>query len=236
MVIAAVTISAAITAFGIYVSDNYKAGEMSAEALSKENAVISGDRIIFSADSGEAALIFYPGGKVDAEAYAPLMERLSAKGVDCIIAEMPFDLAVLDINAAEDIMADIHGKDIYIAGHSLGGSMAASFGAKNSGSIKGIILLAAYSAADLKNAELPVLSVYGSKDGVLNMEKYEKYRDNLPENLDENIIKGGCHAYFGDYGEQKGDGEADISPEEQLDKTAELIYAFIRENSGTAQN
>ena len=58
-------------------------------------------------------------------------------------------------------------------------------------------------------------------------EKYEKYKSNLPSNFFEFEIEGGCHAYFGMYGEQKGDGTATITAEEQILKTAEYISKFI---------
>ena len=72
-----------------------------------------------------------------------------------------------------------------------------------------------------------MLSVYGSEDGVLNMEKYEKYHVKLPNNITEYVIEGGCHAYFGVYGAQKGDGMPTVSNKEQIDITAEKISEFI---------
>ena len=117
----------------------------------------------------------------------------------------------------------------YMAGHSLGGSMAASYISSHEEEFKGLILLAAYSTADLKETGLRVLSLYGSEDGVLKMDSYEKYRDNLPEDFTEIVIPGGCHAYFGSYGPQKGDGTPQISNEEQIRFTADAIGDFIED-------
>ena len=75
---------------------------------------------------------------------------------------------------------------------------------------------------------IPTLSIYGSADGVMNREKYEQYRSNLPEAFTEVILEGGNHAGFGFYGPQKGDGEAAISREAQIDQTAALIADFIK--------
>ena len=50
-----------------------------------------------------------------------------------------------------------------------------------------------------------------AEDGVLNREKYEADRINLPQNTTETVIDGGCHAGFGSYGAQKGDGAPVIS-------------------------
>ena len=74
----------------------------------------------------------------------------------------------------------------------------------------------------------PTLSIYGSADGVMNREKYEQYRSNLTEAFTEVILEGGNHAGFGFYGPQKGDGEAAISREAQIEQTAALIADFIK--------
>ena len=69
--------------------------------------------------------------------------------------------------------------------------------------------------------------VYVSEDGVLNREKYEADRTNLPQDTTETIIDGGCHAGFGSYGAQKGDGAPVISAEEQQQQTADALAAWI---------
>ena len=137
-------------------------------------------------------------------------------------------VAVLNPNAAEGIQEQFPEiENWYIGGHSLGGSMAASYGAKHPGQLKGLVLLAAYSTADLTDSGLDVLSMYVSEDGVLNMEKYGNCRKNLPETAVEVMIQGGNHASFGSYGAQDGDGEASISTAQQIQCTAEEIVKFV---------
>ena len=62
---------------------------------------------------------------------------------------------------------------------------------------------------------------------MLNMEKYAEYRRNLPAALEEHIIEGGCHAEFGSYGPQDGDGVPTITGEEHIAETAWLLTAFF---------
>ena len=40
------------------------------------------------------ALIFYPGGKVEATAYLPLLTTLAADGIDCFLLQAPLNLAI----------------------------------------------------------------------------------------------------------------------------------------------
>lgn len=86
-----------------------------------------------------------------------------------------------------------------------------------------------YYHADLTDSGsvLRVYSTYGSEDGVLNREKYEADRTNLPQDTTETVIDGGCHAGFGSYGAQKGDGAPVISAEEQQQQTADALAAWM---------
>ncbi|MBR6614892.1 MAG: alpha/beta hydrolase, partial [Lachnospiraceae bacterium] len=94
---------------------------------------------------------------------------------------------------------------------------------ENEDDFNGLILLGTYSTADLSDEELSVLSVYGSEDMVLNREKYEANKVNLPNDFQEMVIDGGCHAYFGMYGAQEGDGRPEITNEEQIALTVDAI-------------
>ena len=219
-------------ACAIYVSIYYKADENAVEAalLGDTSTVEENDSFTSFIPKGEikAGFIFYPGGKVEHKAYYPLMKSLAEYGILSTVVEMPFRLAVLDVDAANSVKQ--HYQDIsswYIGGHSLGGSMAASHLAKNESDYKGLILLGSYSTSDLSASSTPVLSIYGSCDGVMNREKYSDSLSNMPNDFTEIVIEGGNHAYFGAYGEQKGDGAATLSPEEQASITASHIYAFI---------
>ena len=190
----------------------------------------NGHAQVFMPEEIRGGLIFYPGGLVDHRAYAPLMRLLRDRGILCLLVEMPLDLAVLDMKAADGLQELYPQVDRWlIGGHSLGGAMAASYAADHAQAYEGLVLLGAYSTADLSRTELNVLSVYGTQDGVLNREKYEECRKHYPQNFTEVVIDGGCHAYFGDYGAQKGDGLPVISREEQIRLTADAIATMLME-------
>lgn len=230
-VVLVVAVSIGICA--IYVSDYYRADQNAVAAFAPMNGVkpeiLDGGTLVFRPENAEKGLIFYPGGKVEYTAYQPLMAVCAEQGLLCALVEMPFNLAVLDINAAEGIQEQY--PDIeswYIGGHSLGGSMAAAYLANHAEEYDGLILLGSYAATDLSDAEIDVLSVYGSEDQVMNREKYDASKSNLPDGFAEVVIDGGCHAYFGMYGAQEGDGDPAISNEEQILLTAEIILDAIK--------
>lgn len=212
----------------IYLGDYYRADERAISAFNTYeniNVTISDNgNVILMPQNATRGFIFYPGGKVEHRAYEPLLFELAREGFLCVLVKMPFNLAVFDINAADGIQEQYPEIDEwYIGGHSLGGSMAASYLEKNADDYKALILLGSYSTADLTATELDVLSIYGSEDQVINLEKYEANKSNLPKHFTEIVIEGGCHAYFGMYGAQDGDGTPTISNAEQIRITAKAI-------------
>ena len=233
----AVAIVLAIAAgCAVYVNDYYRALPEALAVLEQAPESVTvfeekNEQIVFMPEEVKAGLIFYPGGKVQYEAYAPLMAELAEQGILCVLLHMPGNLAVLNMNAADGILGEYPDvEEWYIGGHSLGGSMAASYIDKHAEELDGLVLLAAYSTADLTGDGVKVISVFGSEDKVLNEEKYKEYRGNLPEDFYEEIIEGGNHAYFGMYGMQEGDGDAGITVEEQIQYTANTIIGQILVN------
>ncbi len=190
------------------------------------------DHIALIPKAYEDVFIFYPGAKVEAEAYVPLLKRCAEKGVLCLIVKPPLHFALLDVNAA-DALVKLYpqGKRYFLGGHSLGGACASMYISRHLSDYEGLILLASYSNRDLSSSDLEVLDIYGDRDEVLNKEKHEEALKYLPSDFRQLVIKGGNHAWFGSYGPQKGDGEALIREEEQQDLTADAIVDFIRNAS-----
>lgn len=242
----AIVVAAMIAVAAVYLNDYYRASQMAQQCITQpadgvevtepEKGITVFAPIedpyayewnVFEPDK-KVGIIFYPGGKVESESYAPLMSALAERDILAVLVSMPGNLAVFDKDAAEGIQEmypEI--EEWYMAGHSLGGSMAASYLAEAAEDFEGLILLASYSTEDLSGSGLNVLSVYGDQDGVLDMAKYKEYKSNLPADMTEYIIEGGCHAYFGDYGPQEGDGEPVKTVADQIYETADIIQIFI---------
>ncbi len=175
------------------------------------------------------AIIFYPGAKVEPESYSVLAKSIAVEGYLVFIAPMPLNLAVLGVNSATEIISEYPEIENWImAGHSLGGSMAAKFTYDNPSLISGLILLASYPADsnDLSTSNISCLSIYGEMDTVLSQD-IPSTAPFLPENHTMYEITGGNHAYFGYYGEQKGDGIATITREQQHAETTAQILLLL---------
>lgn len=207
-------------AFSWYVSDYYRAEDVALEVLAQDSTIKEQDNLTILSPTypTDTAIIFYPGAKVEAEAYLPLLDQIRQLGVTCILVHMPFRMAIFDADAAEEVMEQFpEYQHWYMAGHSMGGAMASQFAADHPDEVDGLILLGAYIYGDYPEED--ALTIYGSFNQ--SVEDHIDYTENIVE------IEGGNHAQFGNYGPQKGDLPATISAEEQQKQTVEAIEAFL---------
>lgn len=179
-------------------------------------------------------LIFYQGGKVQAEAYGPLILPLLDEGISIFLPDMPFNLAVFNSDAALEIMA-AHPEITtwWLAGHSLGGAMAADFVYEYPDLISALILMAAYpqDSKPLNDYSGEVLAFFGTQDGLVNRYEISKWQALLPAHSKVIMVTGGNHAQFGSYGPQKGDLTAEISGEAQQQFVRDALLSVLESES-----
>lgn len=162
----------------------------------------------------QTGFIFYPGGRIDPRGYASLMRSIAEAGYLVIVPEMPFNMAPFDSNIAEEVIAEHPEIDQWvIGGHSVGGTMAAQFTKKHPNDIRGLAIWASYPAdnTDLYDLDIPVISIYGSRELRVNDESVSKRKHLLPEDTRYIRIEGGDHHQFGSY---------EINPEDHLATTS----------------
>lgn len=179
-------------------------------------------------------IIVYPGAFVEPRSYAPAAHALAEGGVFVAIVPMPLSLAILGSNRADSVIED-HPEitDWVIAGHSLGGVMAARYTSNHPDAIGGLALWASYpeDGVDLSSWNGETTSIFGTLDGLTTVDNIEDSRARLPEDTAFVEIDGGNHAYFGWYGDQRGDNPATITREDQqriiIDATATVASNVV---------
>nr|WP_304970209.1 alpha/beta hydrolase [Romboutsia ilealis] len=216
-----------------WIGTAYKPGQLALDSLVSDDKVeitVDGN-ITFTPKGTEATkgFILYPGAKVDAKAYAPLCRKIAENGYEVVILDMYLNFAMLSPNKAEKIIKEHENiKSWVVGGHSLGGVVASRFAANNI-NVDGVVLLASYpSNDDLKQLGKDVVSIWGSKDGVINFENLIESKEKLPKDTTYVEIEGANHSQFADYGKQKGDYDALISEEEQLEITSNSIVKLLK--------
>lgn len=175
-------------------------------------------------------LVLYGGGLVRPQAYEWLGRALAARGVQTVIPVFPLDLAVTDAGRAGALIARFGaGKRVVLAGHSLGGAMAAGYAAEHAGQLSGLILMAAYPArdVDLRGAPFPVLSLLAERDGVAAAGDVRGGLSRLPPETTLTVLPGAVHAFFGRYGPQRGDGLPGVTREQTEREIVAAVAGFL---------
>ena len=187
-------------------------------------------RITLRSGAPRVGLVFQPGARVDPRAYIPLLSRVAARGYLVVVIKQPLNIALLVPGAPGSVIADHREIERWVVGgHSLGGVAAASYAGEHPGVTSGLLLWASYPAHSLAAGDtLAVTSVWGTKDGFTTRDDIKASRADLPAKTAFVRVKGAVHGFFGDYGEQPGDGTPTISRREAQRSTCSAGSSWAR--------
>ncbi|WP_345803484.1 alpha/beta hydrolase [Microbacterium sp. AZCO] len=199
-------------------------------------AVKADDRIVITDDDAgilmqpaeggsDVGLVFIPGAKVDAWAYASKLSGIVAEdNVTVVITKPWLNLAFFDLRPLGSFTALAPEIDTWmVGGHSLGGVRSCMLASQ----AQGLVLFGSYCSNDLSTwKDFPVLSIGGSLDALSTPEKIADNRHLLPADAEMAQIDGASHSSFGDYGLQDGDNTPTISDEDMIDQLTQLVRSF----------
>ncbi|PFG42016.1 alpha/beta hydrolase family protein [Isoptericola jiangsuensis] len=221
----------------------FTAEQPALDAMTSDDAVTvteSATRIeLEPAGGGDAtALLFQPGAKVEARAYAAVLRPVAEAGHTVVVVKQPLGIGFLStgaLDAARAARPDV--ERWVVGGHSLGGVVAATeVDAADSDAVApaaGLLLYASYPAGDVSGTlTAPVASVSGSQDGLSTPAKVEASRADLPPDATFTVVDGAVHAFFGDYGPQPGDGSPTIPHDDARAQISAATVAFVDEVAG----
>jgi len=179
--------------------------------------------------------LFFPGGKVDARAYAPAAHAIAAAGYLVVIVSMPFDLAPFGWKRGDLILRQFDWITTWaVGGHSVGGAYACKFGKRYPSKVSGVVVWASTPSAafSLDKTNIKAIAIYGSKDGSAEELGQAAAGKFYPEGTPFVVIEGGNHTQCGYYDTapdpvQPGDNPADISRQEQQRQMIEATVGFL---------
>ena len=236
---------AGLTAGAVFVAWSliaYRANPRARQALTSSNDVVVSHANGYwqfqpAGTTSPVGLIFIPGALVDPVAYAPLTAAVAKGGHTAVLIEVPRRGAfggadspeVLGrVRAAMRSLLDVQGW--VVAGHSMGGRIAASLMRTPDSKFAGLVLIGTSHPRDFSLAHLehvPVLQIFGTRDTVADAEKVQRALINLPSTTRRVRIDGGNHSQFGYYGFQPGDWPATISRETQQQLTVAALLDML---------
>ena len=223
-----------VIGFFIWLSSYYAPTSQAESYLKSTNSVevsIDNNFICFTPTNTtpKKGFILYPAAKVDAKAYSQICSMIAAKGYKVVAVDMPFNYPLFGKNKADEVIKKYSDIESWvIGGDSLGGFVATRYVNSNISKIDGVVLISSYPLDSyLKEINMNVLSIWGSKDGVINFQSLIDAKQKLPNKTTYTEIEGANHSQFGDYGTYKSDEQALINADAQKQKTADSILQFL---------
>ena len=183
------------------------ATNVAVEALESDTAVTvtsSSTEIVMrpTGESPEVGLIFQPGGRVDARAYAHILRPVAEAGYEVVIVKQPLGFSFLAVGFAPGWAADPT-------------------------AIDDLVLWASYPGTDRSGSSFDAVSIFGTNDGLTTLDDVEESIDDLPDGTNFVPIEGAIHSFFGDYGLQSGDGEPGTTREAAQALIVRATLAFL---------
>ena len=221
-----------VIGFFIWLSNGYSLQENDMKYLqsnSKVEVTVDENYTYFTPKNVNATkgFIFYPGERVDASSYAKLCNNIASYGYKVVAVDMPFNYANFGKNKATKVIEDNPQITKWvIGGDSIGGTVACEY-AVNNKNVEGIVLISSYPRENISELGFKVLSLWGSKDNVVDYKKLINSKEQLPKDTKYVEIEGANHSQFANYGMYSGDEEALISSDEQMDITVRNIVNFL---------
>lgn len=229
-----VVIAVGVIVFFVWLNNTYKTNEYAShymlstskvEVIKKNNGSVE-----FKPREGSKniGVIIYPSQKVEPKSYARLSNIIANSKYTVFVPKLRFNFSPFSSNLATKIIDENKGiSSWYLVAHSTSGDAALNEAA-NQKKIAGVVFLGTYpSGDDLKLINKPVLSIWGTKDGLLDFTKFNEYKNNMPQNAHFYEIVGGNNTNFADIERIPDDNKAIISAENQQLQAANEIVSFI---------
>ena len=193
-----------VIGFFIWLSSYYAPTSQAESYLKSTNSVevsIDNNFICFTPTNTtpKKGFILYPAAKVDAKAYSQICSMIAAKGYKVVAVDMPFNYPLFGKNKADEVIEKYSDIESWvIGGDSLGGFVATRYVNSNISKIDGVVLISSYPLDSyLKEINMNVLSIWGSKDGVINFQSLIDAKQKLPNKTTYTEIEGANHSQFG---------------------------------------
>ena len=236
MIITAIILVSLVVGFFLWLGNYYQTTEYASHYMLSNKLVDvrkTDDVLEFipKSNNKNIGIVIYPSQKIKPMSYSRLSNIMAQYGYSVFIPRLRFNCSFLSKGLATDIINK--NRDIrqwYLIGHSSSGEVALKEAA-NEKRIQGVIFLGTYPTGDdLKLINKPALSIWGTKDGLLDLSNFNEYKNNMPQNAHYYEIVGGNNSDFADIKMIPGDNKAIIKPEKQQKETLQQIISFIEKS------
>jgi pimeloyl-ACP methyl ester carboxylesterase len=176
--------------------------------------------------NGRGLLIMH-GAVIKPMSYAKTAAFFARQGYTVYLPFGPGRMSIVAIDTAAARIPEFGLDDWYLIGHSMGGMASLSVARLLPDSFRAGALWATAMPEDFSDLSMPLLYLWGDKDGLLGPERFENARGRLPETTEYVTMNGANHRDFAMYSHQFFDDTGELGWETQIDRANELTAGFF---------
>lgn len=179
-----------------------------------------------AAVNGHGLLIMH-GALIKPLAYARTAAFFAQRGYTVFVPSGRLRLSILAVDDAAARLGEFAVQDWFLIGHSMGGFSALSLLRDHPFNVRAVALWAAAMPADFSALKVPVLFLWGDRDGLLPPDRLDDARSKLPAATRFVTVNGGNHQDFALYTHQFFDNPGDLGWEAQNSRANEETATFF---------
>jgi pimeloyl-ACP methyl ester carboxylesterase len=176
--------------------------------------------------TGRGLLIMH-GALIKPRAYAKTAAFFARRGYTVYIPSGPARLSINAIDAAAARLPEFAMDAWFFVGHSMGGFTSLSLIERHGIRPRAIGLWATSMPADFTGVDVPMLFLWGDRDGLLPEARFADTRSKLPSAVRYVTVEGGNHQDFAMYSHQFFDNPGELGWATQIELANELTAEFF---------
>ena len=186
-----------------------------------------------AAPNGHGLLIMH-GALIKPLSYARSAAYFAQRGYTVFLPAGRLRLSILAVDSAAARLGDFGVRDWLFIGHSMGGFASLTLLRDHAVNVRAIALWAAAMPGDFSELKVPMLFLWGDRDGLLPPERLADARSKLPPSTRYLTLPGGNHQDFAMYTHQYFDNPGSLGWEQQIGRANEETAAFFTSQEAAA--
>lgn len=166
--------------------------------------------------NGRGLLIFH-GALIKPRSYAKTAAYFAGAGYTVFIPAGPTRLSIRAVDSAAARLPAFGVREWFLLGHSMGGFASLDLLARHRPPVTGVALWATAMPADFSGLDVPMLMLWGDRDGLMPKERFAEARERLPAATEFVTVPGANHQDFAMYTHQFFDNPGELGWSAQID-------------------
>jgi pimeloyl-ACP methyl ester carboxylesterase len=191
-----------------------------------------GTLVFTPASPNGRGLVIFHGALIKPRSYGKTAAYFAGRGYLLYIPAGPMRLSIRAVDSAAARLPSFGVRQWFLLGHSMGGFAALDLLARHGPPVAAVGLWATAMPADFSGLDVPMLMLWGDRDGLMPRERFEEAQKSLPAGTRFEIVPGANHQDFALYTHQFFDGPGALGWAAQIDLANARTAEFFAEKAG----